>query len=158
MTTPQQESQPNNTTASGSVLKPMLALEPSEYKYAILQEVNGRELESWYYAIRYEGNEENLKHLQNQLEQVEFYVIDDLSTFDLDLDHLVCEKTAKELTKLELNSVMSHRKFDGKLQKIDFKFKKSDDTEDKIVKVFEVLGIGQIEDFVDQEDIDPEDL
>ena len=30
-------------------------------KYAILMETSGEEFESWYYFIRIDGNEENLK-------------------------------------------------------------------------------------------------
>lgn len=127
-------------------------------KYAALMETNGQECESWLYFIKYKGNEENLKHLNNQLEDIDWYILDDLSTFDLDLEHLVSSKTAKEMTKLELNSYAFHRKFDGKLQKINIKIKKKDNNEKKMVRVFDILGYGQIEDFVDKEDIDEEDL
>ena len=87
--------------------------------YVILMETNGKELESWYNCIRVEGNEAALEHLQTQLEKVDWYIIDDLSTFDLDLDHKISARTAKELTKIELNAVAFHRKFDGKLRKIN---------------------------------------
>ena len=40
-------------------------------KYAALMETNGKECESWYYFIRVEGNEDALKHLQDQLTKVE---------------------------------------------------------------------------------------
>jgi hypothetical protein len=129
-----------------------------ECKYAVLMETNGEECESWYYSIRYDGNEDNLKHLKDQLETVDWYILDELSTFDLDLDHLISEKTAKELTKLELNHHSFHRKFDGVLDKIDLKFKKKDRNEKKILRTFELLGYGKIEDFIDKEDIDEEDL
>jgi hypothetical protein len=134
--------------------------EPShnmEGRYVALLETNGEENEQWYYFIRYEGNEENLQHLQNQLERVDWYVLDDLSTFDLDLEHFVCAQTAKEMTKVELN-VHWNRKFDGKLQKIDLGFKKKDKNDKMITRTFDMLGYGQIEDFIDDEDIDPEDL
>ena len=134
--------------------------EPShnmEGRYVALLETNGEENEQWYYFIRYEGNEENLQHLQNQLEKVDWYVLDDLSTFDLDLEHFVCAQTAKEMTKVELN-VHWNRKFDGKLQKIDLGFKKKDKNDKMITRTFDMLGYGQIEDFIDDEDIDPEDL
>ena len=129
-------------------------------EYAALMETNGKECESWYYFIRKEGNEIALRYLQDQLEKVEWYIVDDLSTFDLDLTHYVDAKTAKEMTKLELNSHSFHRKFDGKLDMIDFKFKKRDlrDNERMICKVFDHLGYGQIEDFITDEDIDDEDL
>ena len=133
-------------------------LENSPYHYAVLMETNGKEYESWYYFIRYEGNEEALQHLSKQIESVDFYVLDELSTFDLDLEHLVSEKTAKEMTKLELNAYMFHRKFDGKLEMIDIGLKKKDKNDKKIVRFFEKLGIGRVDDYVDGEDIDPEDL
>ena len=106
----------NNTEKESS--KPS-SPEPSHIMtgdYAALMETNDKECESWYYFIRVEGNEKNLKHLQEQLEQVDWYIMDDLSTFDLDLEHYVSAKTAKEMTKLELNSYAFHRKFDGKLK------------------------------------------
>jgi len=126
--------------------------------YAVLMETNGEEFESWYYFIRVEGNEESLRYLQDQLEQVDWYLLDDYSTFDLDLDHYVSAITAKEMTKVELNHCSFHRKFDGKLQKIDLGFEKKDKNKRKIKKTFEILGYGLIENFVDDEDIDPEDL
>ena len=130
----------------------------NENKYAVLMETSGEECESWYYCIRYNGNENNLKYLNEQLESVDWYILDDLSTFDLDLEHLISEKTAKELTKLELNHHSFHRKFDGVLDKVDLKLRKKDKNEKKMVKVFEILGYGQIEDYIDNEDLDEEDL
>lgn len=128
--------------------------------YALLMETNGAEYESWYYFIRKEGNEEALQHLQNQLDKVEWTIVDDMSTFDLDLKYSVSATTAKEMTKIDLNSCSFHRKFDGKLEKIDFKFSKKDlkNNERMICKVFDLLGYGQIEDYIDDEDLDPEDL
>lgn len=129
-------------------------------EYAILMETNDKECESWYYFIRREGNDKALQHLQNQLEKVEWYIVDDLSTFDLDLEHFVDAKTAKQMTKIEVNSYSFHRKFDGKLKEINFNFRKKDlkNNERMIEKVFDQLGYGQIEDYIDDEDIDPEDL
>lgn len=127
-------------------------------KYVVLMETSGEECESWYYCIRYRGNEENLHHLQKQLETVDWYILDDLSTFDLDLDHFISEKTAKELTKLELNHHSFHRKFDGVLDRIELNLRKRDKNEKKMVKVFDILGYGQIEDYIDGEDLDDEDL
>jgi len=62
------------------------------------------------------------------------------------------------MTKLELNALQFHRKFDGKLEKIDLKFSKRDSNDKKIIRCFKKLGIGKIDDFIDKEDIDPEDL
>lgn len=125
-------------------------------KYAILMETNGQENESWYNFIKYEGNEEALKHLKEQIDLVDFYMLDDFSIFDIDLDNLVSAQTAKEMTKLEVNTVMFHRKFDGKMQKINIKLRRNDDNEDMIEKFSDKLGDGQIEDYVSDEDVDDE--
>lgn len=130
----------------------------NENKYVVLMETSGEECESWYYCIRYEGNEKNLQYLQEQLETVDWYILDDLSTFDLDLEHFISEKTAKELTKLELNHHSFHRKFDGVLDRVELNLRKKDKNEKKMVKVFDILGYGQIEDYIDKEDLDEEDL
>lgn len=127
-------------------------------EYVVLQEFNDQECEAWLYFIRRNGNEDNLNHLQQQLEKIDWYVMDSLSAFDLDLEHNVSAKTAKEMTKIELNAYTFHRKFDGKLQKIDFHFSRKDSNETKMCKVFDVLGYGQIENFIDDEDIDDEDM
>lgn len=132
--------------------------EDKNEKYVVLMETSGEECESWYYCIKYKGNEENLQHLQKQLETVDWYIIDDLSTFDLDLEHFISEKTAKELTKLELNHHSFHRKFDGVLDKIELNLRNKDKNERKMLKVFDILGYGQIEDYVDGEDLDEDDL
>ena len=126
--------------------------------YSILMETNGEEMESWYYFIRVEGNEERLKHLGDQLEKIDWYILDEYSTFDLDLEHYVSAQTAKEMSKIDLNHTSFHRKFDGKLQEIDFNFSKKDKNKRKIKKVNNILAYGAIEDFIDDEDIDSEDL
>ena len=129
-----------------------------EIQYATLMETNGEECESWLYFIKHNDNEKELKYLQKQLEQIEMYVIDDLSTFDLDLEHLVCATTAKEMTKLELNSVAFHRKFDGKLKFINLGLKTKDSNEKRISRAHKKLGFGCIEEFTSDEDIDSEDM
>ena len=129
-----------------------------EYTYAILQETSGEECESWLYFIRYQGNEEALKHLQVQLQSVDWYILDDLSTFDLEMDHLVSENTAKDMIRVDLNHYSPHRKFDGVLKMIDIGLKSHHRNEKKMGKVFDVLGYGQIEDYIDNEEIDPNKL
>jgi hypothetical protein len=126
--------------------------------YVVLCETSGREFESWYYFIRYEGNEKALEYLQKQLEKIDMYILDDFSTFDLDLDHFFSETTAKEMTSLEVNSYSFHRKFDGKMAMISLGLKKRDDNDDMLEKLFDKLGLGQIEDYVEDEDIDSDDL
>lgn len=122
-------------------------------KYAILMETSVEECESWYYFIRVQDNEDALKHLSDQFEKIDWEIIDDLSTFELDLEYLVSAQTAKEMSKVSLNYYSDHRKFDGKLKKIDFDFKKKDGNETKICKVFDVLSFGQIEEYISDEDV-----
>lgn len=133
-------------------------VENTKYTYATLMETSEEESESWYYFIRYQGNEEALKHLNKELRSIDWVILDDLCTFDLELDYLVSEQTAKEMTKIDMNHTSHHRKFDGVLQKIVFPYKKKDSNKKKIKRVTAVLGYGQIEEYVDNEDIDPEDL
>jgi len=130
----------------------------SLYTYATLVETSDEEFESWYYFIRYQGNEEALAHLEKQLDSVEWYAFDKLSTFVIETQYLVSEKTAKEMTKIDINSQSFHRKFDGKLHTINLGFRDRHSTERKMEKAFDVLGYGQIENFIDEEDIDEEDL
>lgn len=130
----------------------------SEVKYAILQETNGEENETWINFIRYKGNEEALEHLAKQLSTVEFYILDDLSTFDLETEYLVSELTAKEMSKVDLNHYSFHRKFDGVLKKIDLRLKDKQSNDRKLKNIFKVLGYGRIDEYIDGEDIDPEDM
>lgn len=127
-------------------------------KYATLMETNEKECESWYSFIKKDGNEEPLEHLQKQLEQVDWEIMEDMSTFDLDLDYFVNAQTAKEMTKLDLNACLYHRKFDGKMKLVNLGLKRKDKNETKMCKAFEQLGYGQIEDYISDEDIDTEDL
>tara|TARA_Y100000591_G_C21848416_1_gene710064 strand:- start:769 stop:1263 length:495 start_codon:yes stop_codon:yes gene_type:complete len=124
----------------------------SSSSYVILCETSGEEIEQWYYFIKYEGNEKALKYLNDQLEKVEMFILDDLSTFELDLENKISETTAKEMTMIDVNSYSYHRKFDGKLQYVDFKLKKRDNNEDMIEKIHNILAYGDIDKFVDNED------
>ena len=130
----------------------------NQNRYVVLMETNSTECESWMYFIRYDGNEKALNYLNDQINKIDMVLEDDLSTFDLDLEHFVSETTAKEMTKVELNSCMYHRKFDGKLQYIDLKLRKRHDNLDMLVKMYEKIGMGQIEDYISDEDVDSEDL
>lgn len=129
--------------------------------YVVLMETNGAECESWYYFIRWEGNEDALKHLQRQLGKVkEWCVLEDMSQFDIDLENMVSAQTAKEMGKVEVNSFSFHRKFDGKLQMIDFNFRKKDRSNDErmIKRIFNVLGYGKIQKYIDDEDLDDDEV
>lgn len=155
------ETQQQCTESSSATFLKKLKYIPSKKMdglYVILQEFNDEECESWLYFLRLQGNEDALRKLQSQLEDIDWYVMDGQSTFDLDLDHPVSATTAKEMTKVELNAYSFHRKFDGKLKEINFDFKRKDSNKTKMCKVYDMLGYGQIEKFIDDEDLDEEDL
>lgn len=124
-----------------------------ENKYVVIQENSGVENESWLYFIRFQGNEEALRHLEKQFESVDWEPTEDLSVFTIDLEHFVSEKTAKEMTKIDLNSYF-YRKFDGKLRMIDFRLKNKYDTLRKMEKINDLIGEGRIDEWVDGEDVD----
>ena len=128
-------------------------MENNSSTYVVLAESNGKHYETWYTFIKYEGNEKSLENLQSQLKKVEFYIINDLSTFDLDLDNKVSAETARQMTTIEVNSVMPHRKFDGILKNIDLGCRSKYSNDKNIVKAFDILGIGRIEEFIDGEDV-----
>ena len=120
-------------------------------KYVVLCETSEEYCESWYYFIKYKGNEDALQYLQEQLEEVDMILEDDLSTFELDLEHLFSYTTAKEMTKLEIQELF-HRKFDGELQMINLKLRDTDTNIRKLEKCFKKLGEHGIENYIDQED------
>lgn len=140
-----------------------------EARYVCLQETSEEECETWMYFLKYDGNEAAIAHLSQQLESVNFTLLEGCGTFDIDVEHFVSATTAKEVTKLELNSHSWHRKFDGKLAMIDLeldkvekkaKRKNKDDeqcNDKKMEKIYDILGYGGIDKFIDEEDIDAED-
>lgn len=129
-----------------------------ETKYAILCETNGEEMEQWYYFIKYNDNEKELSYLNDQLSKVEMYIVDDLSTFELDLENLISETTAKEMIMIDINSYTDHRKFDGKLKYIDFKLKKRDENEDMLEKIHNKIAFGDIDKYIDNEDLNGKEV
>jgi hypothetical protein len=129
-----------------------------EGMYAVLAETNNQYAETWYYFIRYDTNVEALEQLYAQLESVEWVYLESYSTFALDLENLVSPQTAKELTKLCVNEGSYHRKFDGTLEFINFGFRKRDNNIVRLINVCDTIGFGNIENFIDKEDFDPEDF
>jgi hypothetical protein len=129
-----------------------IAASNDSYHYAILTETNGGEYETWYSFIRWEGNEEAIRDLDEQFKKIRFYIIDELSTFEIEYKRLVSSQTAREMCKMDINSYMFHRKFDGKLQKIDFGFSKRDSNDDRIEKVNDKIAMGDIDQFISGED------
>jgi hypothetical protein len=136
-------------------------VEPShnmEGLYAVLAETNNQYKETWYYFIRYDTNIEALEFLYHQLESIEWVYLESYSTFSLDLENLVSPQTAKEMTKLSVNEGSYHRKFDGTLQFINFGFRKRDNNIVRLINICDTIGFGNIENFIDGEDFDPEDF
>lgn len=127
------------------------------YTYALLQETCADDGESHYVFIRYQGNEDNLKHLAKQLNLIKDWDIDEGSVFDLELDYLVSEQTAKEMTKVDINSYF-HRKYNGKLRKVSLGFRDHESDRKKIRKLHEMLGNGGITEYLSDEDLDPDEL
>lgn len=121
-------------------------------KYAILQEVDLDKSESWMYFILHNGNEEALAHLEKQLDSVN-WEDSESGIFEMESKYLVSEQTAKDMIRVDLNPTSFHRKFDGTLQKIDFGFVPHMKNEKRIKKVCRKLEGGQIEDYLDQEEL-----
>ena len=136
------------------IYKDMFKNQKMSNKYAVLMETSPEDCESWYYFIKYNGNEDALNNIKAQFDKIkEAVIIDDINLFDLDIENLISEECAKQLCMLEVNSVTYHRKFDGVLENIDFRFKKKDDDETMMFKIFDKIGEGDIDLFVTIEDI-----
>ena len=123
-----------------------------ENNYIVLVEMNKEECETWYYFIKSEGNQESLCWLHQQLKQVNWYLIKDISIFTLDIHNVVSEKTASEMCTLQINQYSSHRKFDGILQFINCNLLDTDTNYIKMLKIYNLLGYGQIEQYINNED------
>ena len=132
-----------------------------EEKSKVDEEKPKVEEETWYYFIRQENNEEAIQKLKETIDSVnEPCYVDDMSVFYLDTENLVSAQTAKEMSKIDVNSYQFHRKYDGilKFDKISFKLKKKDKDKRKLEKIFDKLGYGKIDDYISDEDIDTDDL
>ena len=130
-------------------------------EYIILAETDWDKNETWYNFLRKEDNEEELKKLAEDLAKVDFE--DESIDFEkaggfikIDLENPVPGFVAKWMTTVEINTYY-HRKFDGKLKPINFHFKsvkgsKRKTQQSRANKIFNVLGGGQIEKYIDAED------
>ena len=72
--------------------------------------------------------------------------------FEIDIKNKVDESCAKQICKLNPNG-LPHRKFDGVLKPVDFKFKSKDQDSHKMFRIHDVLGNGGISKFIDKEEI-----
>jgi len=119
--------------------------------------------ESLFYFIKWNGNEDNLTFLSDQLDEIENFedgreMHDGINMFDIDIENFVSVQTATELCKVELNSVSYHRRFDGKMDRIDFGFSSDSDEYDMLVLVHDTLAYGAVEEFVEDEFVIPEHI
>lgn len=123
-------------------------------EYVILSETDSDICETYYYFLKYNGNEKAIKHLEDTLKPTEdSEIYDDVHVFDIDTEHLVCEQTAFEMCRVELNNSESyHRKFDGELAFINFDIEENDDDTAILCKIHNILSFGNISDFIDDED------
>jgi hypothetical protein len=125
-----------------------------EDKYAVIMETNGELCESWLYFVKYQGNEEALEQLSDDINRIDTpTLMEDANAFDIDICKFVSKQTAAEMIMLELNSATYHRRFDGTMTKIDFGFStKKRYTDERIVeKIDKLIGGGRISDFVTDE-------
>lgn len=126
-------------------------------KYVVLMETSGPDCESWYYFIKHDGNEDALRFLSSQLESIDMDVVyEDMSKFDIDIENLISLEAVNQFIMLELNSVMYHRRYDGKLEMIDFGFKKSAKDSKRLLIIDEMLGGGKIDMYVSDQYIPKE--
>jgi hypothetical protein len=129
----------------------------SNHTYALLAETSLDEGESWYYFIRATpANLKELAKLERVLTAIDWFSDEEGSVFDIDIEHLVSEQTAKEMCRVEINYCFYHRKFDGTLKQVDFEFKSKDSLKVKIEKVRAKIAFGRIEEYIDAEDIHPD--
>ena len=115
-------------------------------------ESNEHEVESWYYFLKFQGNQKALSYLNEQLEKIDMVFEDNLNTFILETENLVSEQTAREMCKVDLNHVTFHRKFDGQLEMIHLNLKKRDVNTKMLKKLNKKLMNQGIENFIDDED------
>ena len=127
-------------------------------RYVILMETNDDEPESWYNFIKYKGNEKALDFLNDQISKIDMELMEGLSCFDLEIENFVSSNTAKEMSKVDLNSQGPHRKFDGKLEMVNLKFKKHDSNDKMLNKLYKKLGEQRLENYISDEDVDSSDL
>ena len=128
-------------------VKESLVPDAGKSSYVVLYEINGKLNEGFMTFIKYEGNEEALFHLNKQLDGIKHYhMYDDMSVFSMDLRNRVSSETATEICRVKINNYLANRKFNGKLDKLDL-YLETDGNKRRIIKVFEKLGVGAIEQY-----------
>ena len=116
--------------------------------YAILMETDEDEVESWYYFIKNKDNEKALDFLETQLNKVDMKFEDGLNIFILDKLNLVSETTVNEMCRVNLNHICFHKKFNDKLQLINFYLKKKDSNYTMLEKINKKLKNQSIKNYI----------
>ena len=118
-------------------------------RYVVLQEQESDSDGDMYYFIKYDGNEESLKSLADQIGKIEKWTWE-YPIYTIDMDHMVSEFTANEMCQLEINSYL-HGKY-NKFLPVDFHFKAKDSDEKMQKRVFKVFGNNGIFEYLQDED------
>ena len=125
-----------------------------EPTYAVFAETNADDMETWLTFISKEGNESKLNHLSRQLDQIDWSEAPEYTGMFVVDTKGVSRTTAREMMFVNLNTRYDPNKFDGPMKLIDFGFKKKDSHETKAVKVYELIGEGNVCNFLGKEDLD----
>jgi len=129
-------------------------MDKKKSKYAVFAETNADDMETWITFIDIEGNESHLLFLSKQLDQIDWSAAPEYTgMFVIDING-VSLSTAREIMFINLNTRYDPNKFDGRMKKIDFGFEKGDSDETKAVKVYELIGEGNVCTYLGQEDLE----
>ena len=129
-------------------------MDKKKSKYAVFAETNADDMETWITFIDIEGNESHLLFLSKQLDQIDWYAAPEYTgMFVIDING-VSLSTAREIMFINLNTRYDPNKFDGRMKKIDFGFEEGDSDETKAVKVYELIGEGNVCTYLGQEDLE----
>ena len=126
----------------------------STAKYAVFAETNADDMETWLTFIESKGNSSYLADLSTQLDQIDWSEAPEYTgMFVIDTDG-VSLSIAREMMFVNLNTRYDPNKFDGKMKQIDFGFEKGDSDETKAVKVYEMIGEGNLCNYLGKEDLE----
>tara|TARA_B110000285_G_scaffold132813_1_gene149019 strand:- start:1722 stop:2258 length:537 start_codon:yes stop_codon:yes gene_type:complete len=123
-------------------------------RYAVFAETNTDDMETWLTFIEINGNEEHLSILSNQLDEIDWSAAPEYTGMFVIDTKGVSLSTARDMMFVNLNTRYDPNKFDGRMKKIDFGFEKRDSDETKAVKVYELIGEGNICNFLGREDLE----
>lgn len=142
------------TQAAAHVSPPQAATQSSERRYAVLSESNVDYPETWFYFLHAsESNLPHLKHLADQINMIDWEILEGCSVFAIDADNTVSEQCAIDMCKIDLHTRHVNRKFDGVMRRVDFGFHKKHRNHKLILKVNDLLLKGKISQYIDDEHV-----